>query len=132
MLAVGIGNALSGPAISALLPTLVPREDLPGAVSLQSVQMNLSRVIGPAIGAPLYAVFGVATVFGINAADLRFRDRQPRRRQVPGAHHPDRDRETGIARFLSGFKIAAADPLIRRVLVTMTAVLVLLAARSSG
>ena len=58
--AVGIGNALSGPAISALLPTLVPREDLPGAVSLQSVQMNLSRVIGPAIGAPLYAAFGVA------------------------------------------------------------------------
>src|SRR6478735_4093902 len=72
VLLVGIGNALSGPAISALLPTLVPREDLPGAVSLQSVQMNLSRVIGPAIGAPLYAAFGVGTVFAVNAGTYAF------------------------------------------------------------
>ena len=120
VLAVGIGNALSGPAIGALLPTLVPREDLPGAVSLQSVQMNLSRVIGPAIGAPLYAVFGVATVFGLNALDVRVRDRQPARGQVPGAHHAGRRRRPASPRFLSGFKIAAADPLIRRMLVTMT------------
>jgi predicted MFS family arabinose efflux permease len=72
VLAIGIGNALSGPAMSALLPTLVPREDLPGAVSLQSVQMNLSRVIGPAIGAPLYVAFGVGTVFGLNALTYAF------------------------------------------------------------
>ncbi len=119
VLAIGIGNALSGPAISALLPTLVPREDLPGAVSLQSVQMNLSRVIGPAIGAPLYAMFGVATVFGINAATYGFAIVS-----LVIARYPARPvramSDTGLTRFLSGFKLAAADPLIRRVLVTMT------------
>src|SRR6478735_1732081 len=56
LLAIGIANALSAPAMGAILPTLVPREDLPGAVSLQSVQMNLSRVIGPPIGSLLYAL----------------------------------------------------------------------------
>jgi MFS family permease len=119
VLAVGIGNALSGPAISALLPTLVPREDLPGAVSLQSVQMNLSRVVGPAIGAPLYVAFGVGTVFGINALTYAFAIAS-----LVVAKYPKRlmrtAEETGLTRFLSGFKLAAADPLIRRVLITMT------------
>jgi MFS family permease len=119
VLAVGIGNALSGPAIGALLPTLVPREDLPGAVSLQSVQMNLSRVIGPAIGAPLYALVGIATVFGLNALTYAFAIAS-----LLVARYPARPKraltDTGFTRFFSGFKIAAADPLIRRILVTMT------------
>ena len=54
MFAVGIANALGAPGLNAILPTLVPREDLPGAVALASVQMNLSRVIGPIIGAAIY------------------------------------------------------------------------------
>ncbi|MGZ4691680.1 MAG: MFS transporter [Acidimicrobiia bacterium] len=119
VLAIGIGNALSGPAISALLPMLVPREDLPGAVSLQSVQMNLSRVIGPAIGAPLYAVFGIGTVFGINAATYGFAIASLLVARYP-ARHARPESETAFGRFLSGFKLAAADPLIRRILITMT------------
>src|SRR5262245_34670142 len=43
--AIGIANAIGAPGLAAILPTLVPREDLAGAVALQSVQMNLSRVI---------------------------------------------------------------------------------------
>src|SRR5918995_175323 len=61
--AIGIANALAAPSMGAILPRIVPREDLPGAVSLQSVQMNLSRVIGPAIGAPIYTHTGAAPVF---------------------------------------------------------------------
>ncbi len=118
VLAIGIGNALSGPAISALLPTLVPREDLPGAVSLQSVQMNLSRVIGPAIGAPLYVAFGVGTVFGLNALTYAFAIGSLIVARYP-ARHARPEAETTLARFLSGFKIAAADPLISRILITM-------------
>lgn len=118
VLVIGIGNALSGPAIGAILPTLVPKEDLPGAVSLQSVQMNLSRVIGPAIGAPLYAVLGVATVFGLNALTYLFAivalliARYNTRNSTSVV-------ETGMARLLSGYRIAVADPLIRRILITM-------------
>jgi MFS family permease len=113
--AIGVGNSLSAPAIAAILPTLVPRADLPGAVSLQSVQMNLSRVIGPAIGAVIYSQFSAAPVFALNAVTYVF--------AVAGVvlaryHHyaPGEVEETGLARLLSGFRIAARDPLIRRVL----------------
>lgn len=119
VLAIGIANALSAPALGAILPTLVPREDLPGAVSLQSVQMNLSRVIGPAIGAPLYAVFGAAMVFAINALTYLF--------AVAGlliAHYnarPSSHLSGGpLKKVMSGFSIAKSDPLIRRILITMT------------
>src|SRR3954465_8458282 len=52
--AIGIANALGAPGPAAMLPPVVPREDLPGGVALASVQMNLSRVIGPAIGGIIY------------------------------------------------------------------------------
>lgn len=119
VLAIGIANALSAPALGAILPTLVPREDLPGAVSLQSVQMNLSRVVGPAIGAPLYTAFGAAPVFAINAVTYLF--------AVGGlliAHYDARNPApmdgSPVEKLLSGFRVARRDPLIRRVLVTMT------------
>jgi MFS family permease len=119
VLVIGIGNALSSPALSAILPTLVPRQDLTGAVSLQSVQMNLSRVIGPAIGAPIYARTGAGVVFGINAGTYLF--------AVAGlllANYEGRKEskitERGMARLLSGFRIASEDPLVRRILVSMT------------
>src|SRR5690606_23183515 len=51
--AIGIGQALFNPAYSAMLPQLVDRRDLPGAIALHSAQMNGSRVIGPVIGAVL-------------------------------------------------------------------------------
>jgi len=63
----GIGQAFYAPTYSALIPTLVAPEHLPGAVSLNSVNMNLSRVIGPAIGGVLYAKVGVRWVFAGNA-----------------------------------------------------------------
>lgn len=67
-LGVGIGNAMNAPAWSAVLPMLVPPEDMPGAISLNSTVINLSRVIGPIIVAIL-ANFGVTAsqFFLINA-----------------------------------------------------------------
>ena len=118
VLAIGIVNALGAPAMGAIMVTLVPREDIPGAVSLQSVQMNLSRVIGPAIGAPLYAVFGAAPVFAINAATYLF--------AVGGlvlarydARNPNPVEGRPLEKLMSGFHIARRDPVIRRVLITM-------------
>jgi MFS family permease len=116
--AIGIANALGAPGLSAILPTLVPKEDLPGAVALMSVQMNLSRVIGPAIGAIVYAEFRAGWVFAINAVSYVF--------AVIGlvwaryARRMDGEvRERGMARLLSGVRIASNDPLIRRVLLTL-------------
>jgi MFS family permease len=118
VLVIGVGNALGAPALSSILPTLVPRPDLPGAVSLQSVQMNLSRVIGPAIGAAIYAGVGAAPVFLINAGTYFFAIvailmvRYPR--------HPAAAGGAGVrARLVEGFRIANADPLVRRILITL-------------
>jgi MFS family permease len=105
--------------MSAISPSLVPKEDLPGAISLFSFQMNMSRVIGPIIGQFLYASTdsnaGASAVFVINAFTYMFaiygllRARYPRR---AGAKF-----EGGLSdRFLSGFRIAWNDPLLRRVL----------------
>jgi MFS family permease len=118
VLVIGIGNALGAPALSSILPTLVPRPDLPGAVSLQSVQMNLSRVIGPAIGATIYAVVGASPVFLLNAATYLFAVVAIMMVSYP--RHPASPTQDGVWRRLAeGFRIARADPLIRRVLVTL-------------
>jgi MFS family permease len=69
---VGVGSAMYGPAYSAVLPGLVGREDLPGAISLNSAQMNASRVIGPVIGSVAYHYVGPAWVFAGNAATYLF------------------------------------------------------------
>ncbi len=58
VLFVGAGSAMFGPAYSAILPGLVGRADLAGAISLNSAQMNASRVIGPVIGGVLYSLVG--------------------------------------------------------------------------
>ena len=55
---VGIAQAFGGPAYSALVPSLVPKEHLQNAISLNSIQFNLARVIGPALGVQRHFVCG--------------------------------------------------------------------------
>lgn len=56
------------PTRLAILPMLVPAEDLPGAYSLQSVVTNVAVVVGPALGGVLIAAFGLASVYGLDVA----------------------------------------------------------------
>jgi MFS family permease len=72
VLAVGIGQSLYAPAYSAILPGLVGRRDLAGAISLNSAQMNGSRVIGPVIGGLVLNAYGPAWVFAGNAVTYLF------------------------------------------------------------
>jgi MFS family permease len=53
-----------------MTPDLVPAEDLLGAVSLQSAQWNLGRVVGPAVAGVVIAAGGVAWAFGLNTASF--------------------------------------------------------------
>lgn len=61
------GGALTAPAWQAVVPALVPREDLPAAVSMNSVGINISRAVGPALGGLITARFGIAAPFWVNA-----------------------------------------------------------------
>jgi MFS family permease len=56
----GVCAALGFPSFQAMLPDLVPVEDLPGAIALSSAQYNLGRVIGPAIAGIVIAIGGSA------------------------------------------------------------------------
>jgi MFS family permease len=62
----GLGQAFGGPAYQALIPSLVPRRDLPNAIALNSTQFNLSRVLGPGAGAAILATIGTAWCFAVN------------------------------------------------------------------
>jgi MFS family permease len=66
----GAAGAIGFPAYQAIVPDLVPREDLLGAVSLSSAQFNLGRVIGPALAGVALLSHNYALVFGINAASF--------------------------------------------------------------
>lgn len=63
---VGLGQSFGGPAYSALLPTLVPTEDLANAIAMNSIQFNLARVLGPALGGLAYASLGATWCFTLN------------------------------------------------------------------
>ncbi len=66
----GAAGAVGFPAYQAMVPDLVPTEDLLGAVSLSSAQFNLGRVIGPALAGAALLTHNYGLVFGINAASF--------------------------------------------------------------
>ncbi len=66
----GASGAIGFPAFQAMVPDLVPTEDLLGAVSLSSAQFNLGRVIGPALAGLTLLTHNYGLVFGINAASF--------------------------------------------------------------
>ena len=63
---VGVGQSFGGPAYSALLPTLVDPEDLANAISMNSIQFNLARIIGPTLGGLAYTALGATWCFALN------------------------------------------------------------------
>jgi MFS family permease len=65
--ALGVGAALTMPAWSATVPDLVPNDELSSAVALNSIAINVSRAIGPAIAGVLVAAVGAWLVFILNA-----------------------------------------------------------------
>ena len=64
----GVFSSFEIPARQAMIVELVGREDLPGAIALNSSGFNIARIIGPAIGAVVIASAGLAWCFALNAA----------------------------------------------------------------
>lgn len=82
---IGCGTALHMPSWQASMGDIVPREDLPSAVALNSMGFNLMRSVGPAIGGIIVAVAGAATAFAINAGSYLFLIFALLRWQPPGS-----------------------------------------------
>ncbi|MFS8054162.1 MFS transporter [Rhizobium sp. BR 317] len=64
---IGCGTALNNPSWQASVGDMVPREDLPDAVTLNSMGFNMTRSVGPAIGGIIVAAAGAAAAFTVNA-----------------------------------------------------------------
>lgn len=64
---LGAGAAFVAPAWQAIVPGLVPRPELPSAISLNSVGINVSRAIGPALAGVLIVAAGIWAPFLVNA-----------------------------------------------------------------
>ena len=92
---LGCAQALTSPGWQAIQPELVPRQQIPAAAALGSLNVNLARAVGPALAGLLVAVSGVDTVFAINAvsflgvlAALAAWRRAPRAEGVPEPMRP--------------------------------------------
>jgi MFS family permease len=68
--AIGIGAALTAPAWSAIVPELVPREDLVQAIALNGIGFNLTRAIGPALAGALILLGGTSLAFSLYATSI--------------------------------------------------------------
>ena len=117
-LGVGVGNALNAPAWSAMLPTLVSRADLAGSVSLNSVMINGSRVVGPIVVAVLRSFHvTIAQIFLINAATylvVVYALFITTIERTQSAKH-----EPGLRQLSSGLRIARSNPAVWRMLSTL-------------
>ncbi len=124
--ASGCLSALANPAFTALVVELVPGDHLHSALSLNSAQFNVGRVIGPALAAVLFAAMGVPWVFALNAVSFAVIANVlrglPRPRGAaanlasPGKRPPLSE---GIR---EGLRAAAGDPGLRLVLAAVFAV----------
>lgn len=66
-LLLGVGAALTQPAWQAIVPELLPREQIPSGVAINSAGFNVSRAVGPAIGGLIVGLLGPAWAFAVNA-----------------------------------------------------------------
>src|SRR5690349_20338464 len=66
-LALGFVNVFDNPARQSFISEMVSAKDLPNAVTLNSVAMNMARVFGAALGGVIAAAIGLALCFPCNA-----------------------------------------------------------------
>ncbi len=64
---IGAAGALTVPAWQAVVPRLVPKDDLSAAIAANSVGVNISRALGPAVGGAAISSFGIVAPFWLNA-----------------------------------------------------------------
>lgn len=112
---IGCGTALHNPSWQATMGDIVSREELPAAVSLNSMGFNLMRSVGPAAGGAIVAIAGAAAAFAVNALSYvaiilaLLRWKAPER----DTHLP---REPMGSAFSAGLRYVAMSPNLLRVI----------------
>jgi len=115
-LGAGVGT-FDMPARQALVPTLVPREHLPNAISMNTIMFQLASVVGPSLGGIVIAAAGVGWVYVANAVSFGcviaalLMMRGVSGKPVREGHEPEDEISVRAAR--EGLKFVFASPLIR-------------------
>jgi Arabinose efflux permease len=112
---IGSGTALHNPSWQASVGDIIPRVDLPEAVSLNSAGFNITRSVGPALGGVIVAAAGAAMAFAINAVSyfaliftlLRWKPNYPKN-PLP--------RETLGSAISAGLRYVAMSPNLEKVM----------------
>jgi len=118
-LLAALGSAVGAfdlPARGALVPTLVPREHLPNAISLNTIMFQTAAVVGPSLGGVLIASTSVGWVYVANAISFGFvivallmmRDVPPHPKSETGS----RD-DVSLHAAMEGLRFVFRSPLIR-------------------
>jgi MFS family permease len=119
---LGAGEGMFIPASSAIVPALLPREELQGGNALSFGTTELSQLAGPALGGVLVAVVGAASGFAVDAATFVVsaltligiqRDASAPASSTDHDHHSDAARGTVTARGL-----LVREPILRLILIT--------------
>ena len=106
-------GAFDGPARQALIPTLVPREHLANALSLNQIMFQTAAVLGPSIGGLLIASLGVGWAYLFNAVSFLFvLAALVSMRNVPVIDASERA-DASLAAALEGIRFVFTAPIIR-------------------
>jgi MFS family permease len=111
-------GAFDLPARQALVPTLIPREHLPNAISLNTIAMQTASVVGPALGGLVIAYVNIGWAYALNAVSFLFVIAALASMKGQGTTHIDgidaRDRGNfSLAAALDGLRFVFRAPLIR-------------------
>ncbi len=116
----GIFSAFEIPARQAMMIELVGREDLAGAIALNSSGFNLARIVGPAIGAVVIATAGIAWCFALNA--VSYLSVLIGLYMIHLAPHVERMRRPGGSEMREGIRYMLSTPEVRILMILVTAV----------
>jgi MFS family permease len=107
------GTAFDNPARQSLFPSLVPRDHLQNAITLNSSMMQASSVLGPMVGGLIIAAAGVSWVYAVDAVSfLALVAMLLRMRGVPA--RPEEERSSlSLRSGMEGFRWVFRQPLIR-------------------
>jgi MFS family permease len=115
---LGVANALNGPAFQGAIPLLVDRRDLPGAIALNSAQLNGSRIVGPLLAGVFLALGAtVSQLILVNACTYPFVILA-----ISLVAVPDRRGNAGEGwrQLTVGVRIAQRKPVLARLLIAMS------------
>ena len=120
---IGTGSVLISPAYQSLVPELVPREQIPSAAQLSSINVNIARAVGPAIAGILIVHIGVGAVFALDAATFLFFGAASALWRPPAGTTPQ-IREPFVSALRAGGRYVRYAPVVRRILFRATLFLI--------